>query len=126
LKKTEEKQVVSVSDGLGSGIKASILSTLTASMATTMVLNDVPISEVFSSIISTLPTCKVRGISYATLATCYVNHVSGDCHIFEYDFPVVLFYREGEFVELERKYTKYRVEKFSKAVFKLSPEISSF
>jgi len=102
LKKTEDKTVVSVSDGLGSGIKASILSTLTASMATTMVLHNVPISEVFSSIISTLPTCKVRGISYATLATCNVDHNAGECRIFEYDFPVILFFRSDRLVELEK------------------------
>lgn len=121
LKKTEEETVVSVSDGLGSGIKASILSTLTASMATTMVLNDVPISEVFSSIISTLPTCKVRGISYATLATCYVNHVNGDCHIFEYDFPVVLFYREGEFVELKKKVHEIQGRKVLESSIQVKP-----
>ena len=102
LKKTEDKTAVSVSDGLGSGIKASILSTLTASMATTMVLHNVPISEVFSSIISTLPTCKVRGISYATLATCNVDHNAGECRIFEYDFPVILFFRNDRLVELEK------------------------
>ncbi len=102
LKKTEDKTVVSVSDGLGNGIKASILSTLTASMATTMVLHNVPISEVFSSIISTLPTCKVRGISYATLATCNVDHNAGEYRIFEYDFPVILFFRNDRLVELEK------------------------
>ncbi|QAV32596.1 Stage II sporulation protein E (SpoIIE) [Fervidobacterium changbaicum] len=122
VKKTEEKTVVSVSDGLGSGIKASILSTLTASMSTTMVLNDVPISEVFSSIISTLPTCKVRGISYATLATCYVNHVTGDCHIFEYDFPIVLFYRDGQFVELEKKEHKIQGRTVLESSIQIKPD----
>ncbi|MGQ9856157.1 MAG: SpoIIE family protein phosphatase [Fervidobacterium sp.] len=107
-KKSEDKTVISVSDGLGSGIKASILSTLTASMATTMVLNEVPISEVFNSIISTLPTCKERGISYATLATCSINHLTGECHIFEYDFPVVLIYRNGGFLDIQKH--KYEIQ----------------
>ncbi|MGC8954581.1 MAG: SpoIIE family protein phosphatase [Fervidobacterium sp.] len=102
IKRSEEKTVVSVSDGLGSGIKASILSTLTASMATTMVFSKVPIEEVFSSIVSTLPTCKVRGISYSTLATVSVDHRTGVCEIYEYDFPVILIYRNSELVNIEK------------------------
>ncbi|MGB9615345.1 MAG: SpoIIE family protein phosphatase, partial [Fervidobacterium sp.] len=102
IKRSEEKTVVSVSDGLGSGIKASILSTLTASMATTMVFSKVPIEEVFSSIVSTLPICKVRGISYSTLATVSVDHRTGVCEIYEYDFPVILIYRNSELVNIEK------------------------
>lgn len=102
FKRNQKKTVVSVSDGLGSGIKASILSTLTASIATRMVFDGIPISEVFRSVISTLPTCKVRGISYATLSTCYVDHLSRECVIYEYDTPQVLIYREGRFLELPK------------------------
>ncbi|HCF38056.1 MAG TPA: stage II sporulation protein, partial [Thermosipho africanus] len=92
IKRNEEKCVVSVSDGLGSGVKANILSTLTATMATTMVFNDVPIKEVFTSIISTLPTCKVRKISYSTLATCLIDYKKKRCTIFEYEFPLIFYF----------------------------------
>ncbi|NLZ12727.1 MAG: serine/threonine-protein phosphatase, partial [Thermotogaceae bacterium] len=61
IRRDAQREAVSVSDGLGSGVKASILSTLTASMASTMVFNHVPLNEVVSSILSTLPVCKVRG-----------------------------------------------------------------
>ena len=113
IKKSEGKTVVSISDGLGSGVKASILSTLTASMATTMVFNGVPISEVFQSIISTLPICKVRGISYATLATCLIDCVTEKCTIFEYDFPVVLIYRDGKFIDYEKSFKDIQGRKVS-------------
>ncbi|HCI28877.1 MAG TPA: SpoIIE family protein phosphatase [Fervidobacterium sp.] len=113
IKKSEEKTVVSISDGLGSGVKASILSTLTASMATTMVFDGISISEVFESIISTLPTCKVRGISYATLATCLIDHENEKCTIFEYDFPVVLIYRDEKFLGYEKDFKNIQGRKIS-------------
>ncbi|MFN4223591.1 MAG: PP2C family protein-serine/threonine phosphatase [Fervidobacterium nodosum] len=121
IKRDEKKTVVSVSDGLGSGIKASILSTLTASMATTMVFKNVHISEVFKSIISTLPTCKVRGISYATLATCHVDHETGECDIYEYDFPVVLVYRGNEMVEFTKKHIEIENRKVYCSQFSVQP-----
>jgi hypothetical protein len=102
IKRNAEREVISVSDGLGSGVKASILSTLTASMASTMVFNKVPIDEVFSSILSTLPVCKVRGISYATLCTALVDYKKKRCSIIEYEFPVVLFFRGHECIELKK------------------------
>lgn len=101
IKRNEKKCVVSVSDGLGSGVKANILSTLTSTMATTMVFNNVPIEEVFVSIISTLPTCKVRKISYSTLATCLIDYDNKKCTIFEYEFPLVFYFRDGELLNLK-------------------------
>ncbi|ANQ53515.1 stage II sporulation protein [Thermosipho sp. 1063] len=102
IKRNEEKCVVSVSDGLGSGVKANILSTLTATMATTMVFNNIPIEEVFSSILSTLPTCKVRKISYSTLATCLVDYRNKRCTIFEYEFPLIFYFKGDRLVPLKK------------------------
>ncbi|MBZ4649870.1 stage II sporulation E family protein [Thermosipho africanus Ob7] len=113
IKRNEEKCVVSVSDGLGSGVKANILSTLTATMATTMVFNDVPIKEVFTSIISTLPTCKVRKISYSTLATCLIDYKKKRCTIFEYEFPLIFYFRNGELLNLKKIVKKVENKKLT-------------
>jgi hypothetical protein len=51
---------------LGSGIKAGVLSTLTATMAMKFVAADIPIMRAARTIMSTLPVCRERGISYAT------------------------------------------------------------
>ncbi|OAA29486.1 stage II sporulation protein [Kosmotoga arenicorallina S304] len=102
IKRDVDKTVVSLSDGLGSGVKASILSTLTATMATTMVFNRVPIEEVFSSILSTLPVCKERGISYATLSTFLIDHEQKKCFVVEYEFPVILFFRGEKPLEMKK------------------------
>jgi len=105
IKRNEDRVVVTVSDGLGSGIKASILSTLTASLTTTMLFNDMPVDEVMRSIFSTLPKCKVRDISYANFCSVLFNSIENTCYIAEYEFPVVLLFRNGEFLELEKKKT---------------------
>ncbi|ABR30360.1 stage II sporulation protein [Thermosipho melanesiensis] len=102
IKRNEEKCVVSVSDGLGSGVKANILSTLTSTMSTTMVFNNVSIEEVFSSILSTLPTCKVRRISYSTLATCLIDYKKKRCTIFEYEFPLIFYFKNDDLIPLKK------------------------
>lgn len=103
IKIDTDKTVVSISDGLGSGIKASISSTLTTSMATQMVFNGISINETFESILETLPVCKIRGLSYATLATCLIDHKNQKCTIYEYDFPTIFIYRNGNFIEFGKK-----------------------
>ena len=55
-----------LSDGLGSGIKAGVLSTLTATMAMKFIASDIPMQRAANIIMNTLPVCKERGISYAT------------------------------------------------------------
>lgn len=103
IKKDDKRIVVSVSDGLGSGVKASILSTLTASIATAMIFNNIPLEEVFKSILSTLPICKVRGISYANLCSVLFDVEENTCSLIEYEFPVVLLFRDGKESPIERK-----------------------
>ncbi len=105
IKRNQKKVAVSVSDGLGSGVKASILSTLTTSMATTMLFNGVPINEVFSSILATLPVCKVRGISYANLCSVVFDADEELCSIVEYEFPVTLYFKDKKLVRLEKQTT---------------------
>ncbi len=125
-KHDENKMVVSVSDGLGSGVKANILATLTSTIATTMVFNDVSIEDTFRSILKTLPVCKVRGISYSTLATCKIDYNKKKCTIFEYEFPLVLIYKDSELLNIPKKSFYIEGKKLSSSEFDIDTNFSIF
>ena len=99
----EEGRVISVlSDGLGSGIKASVLSTMTASMALNFSTLNEDIVAASSSIIKTLPRDMVRKISYSTFCLCDIDYF-GNVKIVEYETPSFYLYRNGEFVNIRKE-----------------------
>ena len=75
---------VVLADGLGSGVKANILATLTSKILCTMVANDADIEECVETIIQTLPVCKERQLAYSTFSVIHVNK-EGKGHLFEFD-----------------------------------------
>ena len=99
----EEGRVISVlSDGLGSGIKASILSTMTASMALNFSMLNEDIVAASTSIIKTLPMDMVRKISYSTFCICDIDYF-GKVKIVEYETPSFYLHRNGSFVDIEKE-----------------------
>ena len=54
----ENTQILVLADGMGSGVKANILSTLTATMMSTMLARNVAFDDCVETILSTLPVCK--------------------------------------------------------------------
>ena len=92
----KDQGILSVlSDGLGSGVKANILSTLTSKIAITMLDRGAPMEDVVSTIISTLPVCKVRGLAYSTF-TILQGLNTGKIYIARFDNPAVILKRKGE------------------------------
>jgi len=106
---TDGRVVTTLSDGLGSGIKASVLATLTATMATSFIEADIPGKRAAEIIMNTLPVCKKRGISYATFTIVDIEP-NAAVRIMEYDNPPYVLIREKtivepikEFSEIQRK-----------------------
>ncbi|MFT3952040.1 MAG: SpoIIE family protein phosphatase [Oscillospiraceae bacterium] len=94
-----EDVVVVLADGLGSGVKANILSTLTSKIISTMMANGMPIEECVSTIAATLPVCSVRKVAYSTFTIIVVRN-GEEAEIIQYDNPNVILLRDGKNVEL--------------------------
>ena len=98
--------ITTLSDGLGSGIKADVLATLTATMATKFIAADIPAKRAAEIIMNTLPVCKDRGISYATFTTVDIEP-DATVHIIEYDNPPYLLVRQDTSIEPVKDDTEF-------------------
>ncbi|MGA2401767.1 MAG: SpoIIE family protein phosphatase [Syntrophobacteraceae bacterium] len=99
--KEENRVITCLSDGLGSGIKASVLANLTATMAVKYTSNYADVTETAEVIMDTLPVCSVRKISYSTFTIVDVNS-SGHARIIEHGNPNYVLLRGAEFVKVPR------------------------
>ena len=92
----EAKLIAVLSDGLGSGIKANILSCMTATMLLRFVENSqIPIKHAAEIVMNSLPVCKIRKISYSTFSVIDVND-EGDAKIIEEGNPEFLWIKNNE------------------------------
>ena len=99
--KTEDSDVIILADGMGSGVKANILSTLTAKILGTMFLNGATLEECVETIVQTLPICQTRQVAYATFSILQIFN-NGEVYLVEYDNPRCIFLRCGHVVELQK------------------------
>lgn len=97
----ENSRVIVLADGLGSGVKASILSTLTSKIISTMMSEGLSLEECVQTIVKTLPVCSVRGVAYSTFTIVrIVDNVSAE--IIEFDNPKTIILRDGKNFEYNR------------------------
>lgn len=92
--------ILVLADGLGSGVKANILSTLTAKMLATMMGKNVSIKECVHAIAETLPVCKERSIAYSTFTIIKVKD-NRFVEIYNYDNPTPFVVHDGVAMDLE-------------------------
>ena len=100
----ENSSVVVLADGLGSGVKASILSTLTSKIISTMMAEGLSVEDCVSTIAATLPVCSVRGVAYSTFT---IVHIVNDetAEIIEFDNPKIIAIRDGALYDYPRRET---------------------
>lgn len=95
VEQNENSTVIVLADGLGSGVKASILSTLTSKIISTMMAEELSLEECVSTIAATLPICSVRGVAYSTFTIIHlINNETAE--LIQYDNPHVILLREGK------------------------------
>ena len=98
----ENSSVIVLADGLGSGVKASILSTLTSKIISTMLAEGIRLEECVSTIAATLPICSERGLAYSTFTIIHlIDNETVD--IIQYDNPDVIFVRDGEVYDYPKR-----------------------
>ena len=86
--------VIVLADGLGSGVKASILSTLTSKIISTMTAAGLTLSDCVETIAATLPVCSQRGVAYSTFTIMRIVN-NREAELIQYDNPIVILLRDG-------------------------------
>lgn len=97
--KTKDSNIIILADGMGSGVKANILATLTSKILGTMFLNGAAIDECVETIVKTLPVCQVRQVAYSTFSILQIFH-NGEAYLVEFDNPCCVFIRNNQLIEI--------------------------
>ncbi|MCI8534324.1 MAG: SpoIIE family protein phosphatase [Hungatella sp.] len=116
--KTIDSDIMILADGMGSGVKANILSTLTSKILGTMFLNGATLDECVDTIVETLPVCQVRGVAYSTFSILQVFH-NGDAYLVEFDNPGCIFIRDGKLMEIPTNLREIDGKKINEFRFKV-------
>lgn len=115
---TEDSNIMILADGMGSGVKANILATLTSKILGTMFLNGATLEECVDTIVQTLPVCQVRQVAYSTFSILQVFH-NGDAYLVEFDNPGCIFIRDGILQEIPRKIREVEGKKINEFRFEV-------
>ena len=102
-----QRMISILSDGLGSGIRANVLSSLTATMALRAIEKDLPALRTAELISRTLPVCSERHISYATFTIVDIDE-KGKVQILEYDNPHFILMRDNDIINLDEEILTFK------------------
>ena len=106
-------RVIVLADGLGSGVKASILSTLTSRIISTMIAEGLSLEECVSTIAQALPVCSVNGVAYSTFTILHLIR-NQTAELIQYDNPHIIMIRNGRVSD----YRKMEINIDGKRIFR--------
>ncbi|MDY3899783.1 MAG: SpoIIE family protein phosphatase [Bacilli bacterium] len=95
IEQEDGSTIIVLADGLGSGVKASILSTLTSKIISTMISAGLSLEACVDTIAATLPICSVRGVAYSTFSIIHIKN-NESAELIQYDNPQMIFLRNNE------------------------------
>ena len=114
----DDSTVIVLSDGLGSGVKASILSTLTSKIISTMMAEGLSLEECVETIAATLPVCSVRGVAYSTFTIIHLKD-NQYAELIQYDNPLAIVIRDEQVWDYPKTEMNIGGKKIFKSVIKL-------
>ena len=103
----EDRTIIVLSDGLGSGIKANILASMTASMAINFTSMNSPLDHTAEIIMDTLPIDRERKIGFSSFTIIDIE-ADGFIHIVEYGNPEVIYIRDNKLIKLSKSQIKIK------------------
>ncbi len=118
VEQDDDSMVIVLADGLGSGVKASILSTLTSKIISTMMAAGLPLEECVATIAATLPVCSLRNVAYSTFTIIRLLH-NDTAELIQYDNPHIICIRDGEKYDYPETEMNIGGKKIYKSVIKL-------
>lgn len=121
VEQNENSTVIVLADGLGSGVKASILSTLTSKIISTMMASGLKLEDCVSTIAATLPICSQRGVAYSTFTIIHIKD-NEYAEVIQYDNPNVIFIRDGEVSDYPKSEVYIGNKRILKSTIKLQEE----
>ncbi len=110
--------VIVLADGLGSGVKASILSTLTSKIISTMIAQGLSIEECVETIAATLPVVKEHGVAFSTFTILRLRR-NDTAELFQYENPLAVVIRNDESIEYPCEQKNIGGKMISRSVFRL-------
>ena len=118
VEQEDNSTVIVLADGLGSGVKASILSTLTSKIISSMMAAGLRLEDCVDTIAATLPVCSVRGVAYSTFTIIHlINNELAE--LIQYDNPHVILLRDSVNYDYPKTEMTISGKKIYKSVIKL-------
>lgn len=121
IKRNENSFVMVLADGLGSGVKANILSTLTSTIISEMIFEGLPLYEAVETIAATLPVCSDRDVAYSTFTILQIDY-SGKARLVQYDNPLAVWIRKNQVMDMDKKEVLINDKKIYESEFTLEPD----
>ncbi|MGN0651284.1 MAG: SpoIIE family protein phosphatase [Oscillospiraceae bacterium] len=121
VERDDGSTVIVLADGLGSGVKASILSTLTSKIISTMMASGLSLEECVDTIAATLPVDQARGVAYSTFTIIHlINNETAE--LIQYDNPHIIVIRDMAVWDYPKTEMNIDGKKIYKSLIKLQED----
>lgn len=121
MARLDDSVIIVLADGMGSGVKANILATLTSKIAITMLKSGSSLEETIDTIAHTLPECSVRKLAYCTFTIMKI-YENGHTYVAEFDNPAFFLFEKDEQIILQKRERTIYGKKIYESEFEMNSD----